>query len=188
MTIKEYWCPFHDYPNVEVESEFRGYTPERYPSAASYDGKGLPHDHGLEIERDTGFIRITEAEPIIAVAVLGSGCALPAYVVCEYPKPDESMDEPERRGPWTGFNLQNVRRQMVQGMMSIHPSAFMRVFPQEELTYDMDFEPRCFECSARFEIDPTTAVTIRGGSGTSSHFSFRMIRVYQLLDPSGLKE
>ena len=43
-------------------------------------------------------------------------------------------------------------------------------------------------CSARFEIDPTTAVTIRGGSGTSSHFSFRMIRIYQLLDPSVLNE
>jgi len=192
MTVKEYWCPFRDYPNIEVQSEFKGYTPERHPKAASYDGKGLPHRHGLEIERDTGFIRITETEPILAVDVMGSGCAVPAYVVCEYPQPGESFEEPPFGGPWQfggkGFNLQNLRRQMVQGMISIHPAAFMRCFPQDKITYDMDFEPRCFECSARFAIEPTTCVTIRGGSGTSSHFSFRMIRVHQLLDLARLKE
>ena len=190
MTVKEYWNPFR-YDNVEVESKFRAWT-----GTGPDEGKGAPHKHGLEIERDTGYIRITESEPILAVAVMGSGCAVPAYVVCEYQQPGESMETPWRAGPWRpegpferdGFNLQNLRRQMVQGMMSIHPSAFMRCFPQDQLTYTMDYEPRCFECSARFEIEPTTCVTIRGGSGTSSHFSVRMIRIYQACDPASLQE
>ena len=42
----------------------------------------------------------------------------------------------------------------------------------------MDYEPRVRECTTRFEIEPTTTITFRGGSGVSSHFSFRMIRLY----------
>ncbi|MAG34316.1 MAG: hypothetical protein CL908_25840, partial [Deltaproteobacteria bacterium] len=37
----------------------------------------------------------------------------------------------------------------------------------------------------RFEIEPTTTVIIRGGSGTSGHFSFRMIRTY--FDATGIR-
>ena len=57
---------------------------------------GAPHEHGLEVEKDIGYIRITELQPIIAAVVL----------------------------------------------------------------------------------EPTTTITFRGGSGVSSHFSFRMIRLY----------
>ena len=183
---REYWSPFDDYENVEV---FGGFTIQedygefrRKAGIPKIDEKrrkwGLPHIHGVEIEKDLGYIRITEDEPIIAVAVMGSGCSMPAYVVCEYPEPGLTMEEPDRRGPWTGFNIQNLRRQRVEGMMSQHQCSVVRTFGGDICTYELDFEPRVSECSARFEIEPTTVVTVRGGSGLRCHFSFRMIRVY----------
>jgi len=183
---KEYWSPFNDYENVEVWGGFainENYNEKlREAGVPQIDEKrqkwGLPHIHGLEIERDLGYIRITEDKPIIAVAVMGSGCSMPAYVVCEYPEPGLTMEEPDRRGPWRGFNIQNLRQQRVEGMMSQHQCSVVRTFGGDLVTYDLDFEPRVRECSARFEIEPTTTVTIRGGSELRCHFSFRMIRVY----------
>jgi hypothetical protein len=172
---KEYWNPFDDYENVET---FGGFAEHMYPEREDLRNHGAPHIHGLEIERDKGYIRIVEERPIIAAVVLGSGCAMPAYVVCEYPQPGITMQEPHRSKAWRGFNMQNVRRQRIDGMMSQHPSSAVRTYPQEIINYEMDYEPRVRECSARFEIEPTTVVTFRGGSGTSSHFSFRMIRLY----------
>src|SRR3972149_1159578 len=75
---REYWSPFNDYPNVEVEAHYA----EHMYKDEKLRLKGAPHKHGLEIERDKGFIRITEDRPIIGVTVLGSGCILPAYLVC----------------------------------------------------------------------------------------------------------
>ena len=181
LVKKEYWSAFHDYDNVEVDAKFNGFrTDDRQK-------RGAPHSHGLEIERDLGYIRITEEKPIVAVAGLGSGCLMPAYVVCEYPQPGETMKGAYFRGPWgpeliagtqQNFNMQNLRRQRVDGLMSEHPSGCVRTPSEELIIYEMDYEPRVFECTARFEIEPTTTITIRGGSGTSGHFSFRMIRLY----------
>ena len=74
--------------------------------------------------------------------------------------------------------MQNLRRQYVRGLYSVHQSRNVGTFGADEVTYDGDYEPRVFEASVHFEIEPTTTVTIRGGSGQASHLSFRMIRMY----------
>lgn len=173
LAIKDYWTPFDDYENIEVDGM---YTEEDVADPVERK-MGAPHRHGLEIERDRGYIRLNEEQPIVAVSVLGSGCYIPAYIVCEYPQPDLTMKEPRRHGQ-KGWNMQNLRRQMVHGMHTIHQSGLQPTMGGDEVTYHMDWEPRVWETSFHFTIEPTTTVIIRGGSGTSSHFSFRMIRLF----------
>lgn len=186
---RDYWAQFDDYDNVEVHGGFRDETftlegLKNYPEVQRKDfmekvtRDGWPHKHGLELERGRGYIRITEDRPIIAASVLGSGCASPSYVICEYPQPGESFEEPHRCEKFVGYNMQNLRRQRVDGLRGLHPSPLVRALGQDIIAYEMDFEPRSFESSVFFEIEPTTTVTLRGGSGDGSHFAFRMIRIY----------
>ena len=177
LVKKDYWSAFHDYENVEVVAGFG----ECFADDRSH--LGAPHEHGLEVEKDIGYIRITEVQPIIAAVVLGSGCTMPAYVCCEYPQPGVPVGEVDAHGPSPSrlghrFNMQTLRRQRIEGLMSQHPCGAVRTYGEDELTYKMDYEPRVRECTTRFEIEPTTTITFRGGSGVSSHFSFRMIRLY----------
>ena len=61
--------------------------------------------------------------------------------------------------------------------MSQHPCGAVRTYGEDELTYKMDYEPRVRECTAgsRSSRRPRSPFV---GSGVSSHFSFRMIRLY----------
>ncbi len=188
LAIKDYWSPFDDYPNFEIDANWsqdvlshigKGFGPDGMDPqewAESRKG-GLPHKHGLEIEHSAGYIKVTEEQPIVAVSVLGSGCSTNSYIICEYPQPGLTGKEPSRHGE-KGWNLQNLRRQYVRGLHSTHQSRSVGTFGEDELHYTYDCEPRCYECSVRFDVEPTTTVILRAGSGTLSHFSFRMIRVY----------
>ena len=175
MSMKEYWSPFDDYGNIEIDACWSDGT--RDAEWRQLRNKGAPHRHGLEIERSKGFISITEEQPIVAVSVLGSACKTDAYLICEYPQPGLTRKEPRRHGQ-QGWNMQNLRRQMVKGLYCQHQSRNVATFGEDQMTYVDDFEPLTYETAVRFEVEPTTTVTIRGGSGTVSHFSFRMIRTY----------
>ena len=175
IAMKEYWTPFDDYGNVEVAAGWSLST--RKAEWRQLRKGGAPHRHGLEIEHTKGYIHITEKKPIVGVTVMGSGCTNDSYVVCEYPQPGLTRREPSRHGQ-EGWNMQNLRRQYVRGLYSQHQSRNVATFGEDEITYDDDYEPRVYETSVHFDIEPTTTVIIRGGSGQTCHFSFRMIRTY----------
>ena len=175
VAMKEYWTPFDDYGNIEIDACWNDGT--RDAAWRKLKNKGAPHRHGLEIERSKGYIAITEEKPIVAVSVLGSACKTDAYLICEYPQPGLTDKEPRRHGQ-EGWNMQNLRQQIVRGLHCQHQSRNIATFGRDQMTYVDDFEPVTYETSARFEIEPTTTVIIRGGSGNVSHFSFRMIRTY----------
>ena len=140
---EEYRSQFDDYEDVEIDVACADHV---YPNWEKRWKWGAPHRRGLEIERDIGYIRITEENPISAVTVLGSGCAMPVCAVCEYPLTDLAMEELGRRESWRNCNVQNLRRQRVDGMMSQRPSSAVRADDAALMNHEMDYEPRVWEC------------------------------------------
>ena len=102
IAMKEYWSPFDDYGNIEIDAGWFDGT--RDAEWRELKKKGAPLRHGLEIERSKGFIAITEQQPIAAVSVLGSACKTDVYVICDYPQPGLTTKEPRRQGQ-EGWNL-----------------------------------------------------------------------------------
>jgi hypothetical protein len=173
LRVREYRSPF-EYANVEV------WNPEGVP------GLG-PHPHGYEMARNEGTITVAEPEPIVAVSVIGSGCIAPGYIICEYLREGETTAEADSTGPWQGFNIQNMRRQRIGDLPRYHPCKLMRGRDFEEIA--AGYRPQSAlnelligENTAYFEIEPTTKVVIRGGSGDHDHYSFRIIRTYVLTE------
>lgn len=79
---------------------------------------------GIEFKADTGYLTISEPEPIIAVTVVGSGCTPKGYNICEWWDDGESID-----------NMKNqlVKRQRVDNLNGTHPAIWsqllMMAFP-----------------------------------------------------------
>jgi hypothetical protein len=172
VRVRQYLTPF-EYANVQV------WNPE------GAEGLG-PHPHGYEMARNEGTITVTEPEPIIAVAVIGSGCIAPGYVFCEYLQEGEPTAQSNAKVEGhRGYNLQNIRMQRIGDLWSMHPSAFLHTRDYQEIV--RGYGPRSpinelmtRESTAYFEIEATRRIVLRGGSGDHDHFAFRIIRTYVL--------
>jgi len=140
-----YWAPFN-YPNVRVELGRPGTGVEFNSDGAELDI--YPY----------GAIAIEEDEPIVAVAVIGSGCSGDGYVILE-------AEPIEWKYPRTGV------RMMRKALWGVHVryDAFART--------GEDWNDAGLS-SARFDIPESRKVIVGGGShGADPHYCIRAVRV-----------
>ncbi len=73
---------------------------------------------GIEFKADSGFLTIQEQMPIVAVTVVGSGCAPKGYNICEWWDPGETIEN---------MKGQLVKRQRVDNLNGTHPSIWSKI-------------------------------------------------------------
>jgi hypothetical protein len=73
---------------------------------------------GIELIADQGYIMITEEQPIVAVTVVGSGCARYGYNMVEWWEDGEGIDE---------MQDQLVKRQRVENLNGMHPQVYTEI-------------------------------------------------------------
>ena len=73
---------------------------------------------GIELIADKGSIVITEELPIVAVTVVGSGCARYGYNMVEWWEEGEGIDE---------MKDQLVKRQRVENLNGMHPQVYTEI-------------------------------------------------------------
>jgi len=141
-----YWAPFN-YPNVEVELGRPGTGVEFNPDGAEIDI--YPY----------GAITIEEDEPILAVTVIGSGCANQAYLYLE-------AEPLEWKYPRTAVRMHK------SGLWGCHLRGDAWFAGMTEFWNDAGLS------SARFDLPPCKRVILGGGGlGADPHHCFRIIRV-----------
>lgn len=142
----EYTAPFQ-YPNIAVELGRPGTGVEFNPDGAEIDI--YPY----------GAITIEEAEPIVAVTVIGSGCSNQAYVVLE-------AEPVTWKYPRTAVRM---KRESLWGM-HVRGDAWGRGIVEDWNDAGLS--------SARFDIPESKKVIVGGGShGADAHYCIRLIRV-----------
>ena len=203
----EYILPFK-YPNVEVARSVLGGEPHGMEMFAVPDGTKEDAIYGMDTpDRNPaqgnryadGFV-ITEDEPIIRVAVVGSACTPPGYVTLEgepidgWRRADEMIEAMPVR--MRIDNLWGHHLRFDQALECDSTTA-ARPFPEQmpERWKEFSTGVRCTTrempmvgmSSAIFETPPCKWVRISGGSANSgwrsdncpddNHYSFRIIRV-----------
>lgn len=93
-------------------------TPFMYPNVDVGNFYEIDPLKGIEIKADDGFISVTEERPIVAVTVVGSGCAPQGYNICEWWDEGETIE---------GMTDQLVKRQRVDGLNGTHPSIWSQL-------------------------------------------------------------
>jgi hypothetical protein len=141
-----YWPPFN-YPNVKVD--------------LGRPGTGVEFNlDGAELDiYPYGAITIEEAEPIVAVTVIGSGCSTQAYVILE-------AEPLEWKYPRTAVRM---RKDHLWGT-HVRGDAWKSGVREDWNDAGLS--------SARFDIPESRKVIIGGGShGADPHYCVRLIRV-----------
>jgi len=88
-------------------------TPFMYPNVDVGNFYEIDPTKGIEFKADDGFLTIGEEQPIVAVTVVGSGCAPKGYNICEWWDDGEGIED---------FKDQLVKRQRVDDLNGTHPS------------------------------------------------------------------
>ncbi len=157
--VKQYWAPFN-YPNIQVEL---GRTQPYLGAEFNYDG----------VELDVppyGAITITEDEPIVGVAVIGSACVPPGFVILH-------AEPVEWKYPRSAVKMR------IDGLWGSH----IRI-DQWRRGVDEGYKEAGMSCAV-FEIPESRKVTIYAGSQMDidqkdlenmrhdAHYCIRIIRV-----------
>ena len=134
-SMRVYRCPEDDdrlgeVRKVEVfETEHHVYTsPFRYQNVTVdgwLAGRPVRSIKGLEMLADAGSIVIEEDRPIVAVTVVGSGCAGNNYNIVEWWGPGEHLRDTKTR------NTQFIKRQRVENLKGQHNSAVQKYLAHE---------------------------------------------------------
>ena len=158
-TVKQYWAPFN-YPNIHLEL---GRTDPYVGAEFNYDG----------VELDVppyGAITVSEDEPIVGVAVIGSACVPPGFVIIH-------------AEPVTWKYPRTAVKMRIDGLWGGH----IRIDPWLK-GIDEGYKEAGMS-SAIFEIPESRKVTIYAGSQMDldekdlenmrhdTHYSIRIIRV-----------
>ncbi|MBM3476607.1 MAG: hypothetical protein FJX75_25315 [Armatimonadetes bacterium] len=99
---------------VIAETERHVYTtPFMYPNVEVGNFYEIDPTKGVEFRANDGFLTIAEEQPIVAVTVVGSGCAPRGYNICEWWDEGEDVES---------FRDQLVKRQRVDNLNGTHPS------------------------------------------------------------------
>jgi len=93
-------------------------TPFMYPNVEVGDFYEIGAVKGIEFKADDGFLTIKEEQPIVAVTVVGSGCAPKGYNICEWWGEGESLETAKD---------QLMKRQRVDNLNGTHPSIWSQV-------------------------------------------------------------
>ena len=93
-------------------------TPFMYDNVEVGEFSEIDPTKGIEFIADTGYLTITEDQPIVAVTVVGSGCTPKGYVICEWWDQGESIDN---------MKDQLVKRQRHENLNGIHPSIWLQL-------------------------------------------------------------
>ncbi len=88
-------------------------TPFMHPNVEVGNFYEIDPTKGIEFKADDGFITIRETGPIVAVTVVGSGCAPGGYNIVEWWDEGEDIED---------FKDQLVKRQRVDNLNGTHPS------------------------------------------------------------------
>lgn len=115
-----------DMREVEVfETEHHVYTcPFRYENV-TVDGWCEFSQKGIEILADRGSITIEEVNPIVSVAVVGSGCSGRNYNIVEW------WGRGERLRSEKAMHTQLIKRQRIDNLNGQHPAFIQRVLTTE---------------------------------------------------------
>jgi hypothetical protein len=167
----EYSVPFN-YPNVEVDRVWHGgekHGMELFliKQGENYSQTFLPADS----------IVIDEDEPIVAVAVVGSACTPPGYIMLEAePIDGERRPKESPRALPMRFRADNLWGMHLRAdLLTASPDVHYAQLPVAGMS------------CARFDIPKSSRVRIKGGSTVpgweddnhpdDNHYSFRIIRL-----------
>jgi hypothetical protein len=105
--------------DVIAATERRVYaTPFMYRNVEVGNFYEIDPTKGIEFKADDGFLTIAEEHPIMAVTVVGSGCAPRGYNTCEWWDEGETVET---------LKDQLVKRQRVDNLNGTHPSIWSLV-------------------------------------------------------------
>jgi len=93
-------------------------TPFMYANVEVGDFYEIDPTKGIEFKADDGFLTISEEQPIVAVTVVGSGCAPNGYNICEWWGEGESLET---------LKDQLVKRQRIDNLNGTHPSIWSQL-------------------------------------------------------------
>ena len=93
-------------------------TPFMYDNVEVGDFYEIDVMKGIEFKADTGFLTITEDQPIVAVTVVGSGCVARGYNIVEWWEDDENMDSVDNR---------TLKRLRIDSLNGIHLSIWVHL-------------------------------------------------------------
>jgi hypothetical protein len=106
-------------------------TPFLYQNVEIGDFYEIDPVKGVEFKADTGFLRITEDQPIVAATVVGSGCCRRGYVEVEWWEDGENVDH---------LDNQLVKRQRAEDLNGIHPSVWLELFRRANWAKGLTYE------------------------------------------------